>query len=134
MRAIAKQVATDAECGQGNPGSNLEMTRSLASLREPCQVSRMRNVALTLSAAREERGWSIREVRDLVLPLLGRYTPTEQTISQYHKPDNFPAKPDLTLLFALARVYRDLQLNAKKPRARWGARGLWTGPRSVRCR
>ena len=52
MRAIAKQFATDAECGQGNPGSNL------------------------------------------------------------------PAKPDLTLLFALARVYRDLQLNAKKRRAR----------------
>ncbi len=72
----------------------------------------MENVAEALAGARDRNGYSVRQVRDALLPLMGRYTPTEQTVSQYHKPDRFPAKPDLTLLFALARVYHDPEVSA----------------------
>jgi hypothetical protein len=48
---------------------------------------------------------SFRRVRDRVLPLLGDYTPTEETIRSMHHEDRCPPHPDPVVLAALARVY-----------------------------
>lgn len=71
----------------------------------------MENVAKALANARAEREWSMREVRDRTVEHMHQHTPTEQTIAQYHKAGKLPAKPDLTLLLALARVYQDPEVS-----------------------
>lgn len=76
------------------------------------QVIRMPNIAEALEAVRESEGWSYREVRDMIRARMGgTYCPTEQTISQYHRADRMPAKPDPTLLLALAITYQDAEVS-----------------------
>lgn len=57
-----------------------------------------------LLAAHEASGLSYREIRDRMLPIIGRYTPTTETLRRYVRPD-LSSKIDPVVLAALAQVY-----------------------------
>lgn len=65
----------------------------------------MTNAAKILQDARQANGLSYSQVRLAVFERLGAYTPTEQTIINYHRADKAPSTPDPVLLCALADVY-----------------------------
>lgn len=49
---------------------------------------------------------SYRTVERRLVPLLGEhFTPTDQTISRYHRPGGMPRRPEPALILGLCRLY-----------------------------
>jgi hypothetical protein len=58
-----------------------------------------------LEQARKAAGYTYEGARDAILPKLGPYCPTAQTIRTYHRSDLAPKKYDVIVVCALANLY-----------------------------
>ena len=58
-----------------------------------------------LEQARKAAGYTYAGARDAILPKLGPYCPTEQTIRTYHRSDLAPKRHDVLVVCALANLY-----------------------------